>query len=213
MAMDAIKFVHEQLTPAREFPSFRPGDNIVVNYKIIEGDKERIQAFRGDVIQIKGDGSTKTFTVRKVSNGVGVERIFPFASPNISEIQVLKRGQSPSCAPVLPARVAWQESAYQGKKIHQGIVKQPVGRLLCRTAPFTYTAQRKALFRGKLPSFRESPEKRFFIGLVARGHRGRKKGLFDPFMIPLATSLLYKLTYSLMSRTLWVYALPDIRIK
>jgi large subunit ribosomal protein L19 len=93
MAMDAIKFVHEQLTPAREFPSFRPGDNIVVNYKIIEGDKERIQAFRGDVIQIKGDGSTKTFTVRKVSNGVGVERIFPFASPNISEIQVLKRGK------------------------------------------------------------------------------------------------------------------------
>ncbi len=91
--MDLIKYVHEQLTPAKEYPAFRSGDNIVVNYKIIEGDKERIQAFRGDVIQIAGEGATKTFTVRKVSNGVGVERIFPFASPNIVEIQVTKRGK------------------------------------------------------------------------------------------------------------------------
>ena len=91
--MDAIKFVHEQLTPAREIPSFRSGDNIVVSYKIIEGDKERIQSFRGDVIQIKGQGATKTFTIRKVSNGVGVERIFPFSSPIITEIQLLKRGK------------------------------------------------------------------------------------------------------------------------
>jgi large subunit ribosomal protein L19 len=91
--MDAIKFVHEQLTPSRDFPAFRPGDNVVVSYKIIEGDKERIQSFRGDVIQIKGQGATKTFTVRKVSNGVGVERIFPFSSPNLTEIQLLKRGK------------------------------------------------------------------------------------------------------------------------
>jgi large subunit ribosomal protein L19 len=91
--MDAIKFVHEQLTPSRDFPAFRPGDNVVVSYKIIEGDKERIQSFRGDVIQIKGQGATKTFTVRKVSNGVGVERIFPFSSPNLTEVQLLKRGK------------------------------------------------------------------------------------------------------------------------
>lgn len=91
--MDAIKFVHEQLTPSRDLPAFRPGDNIVVSYKIIEGDKERIQSFRGDVIQIKGQGATKTFTIRKVSNGVGVERIFPFSSPIITEIQLLKRGK------------------------------------------------------------------------------------------------------------------------
>ena len=91
--MDAIKFVHEQLMPKRDFPDFRPGDNIVVSYKIIEGDKERIQSFRGDVIQIKGEGATKTFTVRKVSNGVGVERIFPFSSPVITEIELLKRGK------------------------------------------------------------------------------------------------------------------------
>jgi large subunit ribosomal protein L19 len=91
--MDAIKFVQEQLSKKIEYPKFRPGDNIVVNYKIVEGAKERIQAFRGDVIQIKGEGATRTFTVRKISNGVGVERIFPFASPSIVEIQVLKRGK------------------------------------------------------------------------------------------------------------------------
>lgn len=91
--MDAIKFVHEQLTAERKFPNFRPGDNVIVNYKIIEGDKERVQAFRGDVIQVKGQGATKTFTVRKISNGVGVERIFPFNSPNIVDIEVTKKGK------------------------------------------------------------------------------------------------------------------------
>lgn len=91
--MDAIKFVHEQMTKKPEMPNFRAGDNVIVNYKIIEGDKERIQAFRGDVIQIKGQGATKTFTVRKISNGVGVERIFPFVSPNIVDVTVTKRGK------------------------------------------------------------------------------------------------------------------------
>ncbi len=91
--MDAINFIHEQLTPERSLPDFRPGDNIIVDYRIIEGDKERIQSFRGDVIQIKGEGATKTFTVRKISNGVGVERIFPFSSPNIAGIKVTKRGK------------------------------------------------------------------------------------------------------------------------
>ena len=91
--MDAIKYVHDLYANKNTHPEFRPGDNIVVNYKIIEGSKERIQAFRGDVIQIKGTGGTKTFTVRKMSNGVGVERIFPLDSPGIVEIKVLKRGK------------------------------------------------------------------------------------------------------------------------
>lgn len=91
--MDAIDFVHEQLTQIKEFPQFKPGDNVVVSYKIVEGNKERIQNFRGNVIQINGTGSTKTFTVRKISNGVGVERIFPYACPAIDKIQVLKRGK------------------------------------------------------------------------------------------------------------------------
>lgn len=91
--MDAIKFVHEQLDAESNFPAFRPGDNIVVSYRIVEGDKERIQDFRGTVIQIKGEGHNKTFTVRKMSSGVGVERIFPFNNPNIAAIKVLKRGK------------------------------------------------------------------------------------------------------------------------
>lgn len=92
-AMDLINFVHENLTEKKTYPDFRSGDNIVVSYKIVEGAKERIQKFRGDVIQIKGNGSTKTFTVRKMSNGVGVERIFPYFSPHITEVEVLKRGK------------------------------------------------------------------------------------------------------------------------
>jgi len=91
--MDLIKFVQEQTFLGKQLPTFRPGDNVVVSYKIAEGDKVRIQDFRGDVIQIKGDGATKTFTVRKMSNGVGVERIFPYNSPNIDDVKVLKRGK------------------------------------------------------------------------------------------------------------------------
>lgn len=91
--MDLMKFVNETLAETKKHPAFRPGDNISVSYKIKEGDKERIQVFRGDVIQIKGQGLTKTFTVRKISNGVGVERIFPINSPVIDEIKVLKFGK------------------------------------------------------------------------------------------------------------------------
>ena len=91
--MDLIKYVHEQLTPVTNHPSFKPGDNISVSYKIVEGAKERIQIFKGDVIAISGFQSTKTFTVRKMSNGVGVERIFPMSSPSIASIEVLKRGK------------------------------------------------------------------------------------------------------------------------
>ena len=91
--MDAIKYVHEQLGMKNKLPQFKAGDNITVNYKIIEGNKERIQAFKGDVIQLKGHGATATFTVRKISNGIGVERVFPAASPNIESIEINKNGR------------------------------------------------------------------------------------------------------------------------
>lgn len=91
--MNAVNFVHEQLTNKQALPSFKAGDNITVNYKIIEGNKERIQSFKGDVIKRQGNGATATFTVRKVSDGVGVERLFPVFSPNIDSIVLNKVGK------------------------------------------------------------------------------------------------------------------------
>ena len=89
----AIAFVHEQLTVKKEYPAFKAGDNITVNYKIIEGGKERIQSFRGDVIKRQGQGATASFTVRKISDGVGVERSFPVNSPNIDSVLLNKVGK------------------------------------------------------------------------------------------------------------------------
>lgn len=91
--MNAIAFVHEQLTAKKEFPKFKAGDNVTVNYKIQEGNKERIQSFKGDVIKRQGEGGTATFTVRKISDGIGVERLFPLFSPNIDGIQLHKVGK------------------------------------------------------------------------------------------------------------------------
>jgi large subunit ribosomal protein L19 len=89
----AIKFVHEQLTTQRNHPKFKAGDNITVNYKIVEGGKERIQSFRGDVLKTQGTGATASFTVRKISDSIGVERLFPFLSPNIESILLHKVGK------------------------------------------------------------------------------------------------------------------------
>ena len=89
----AVQFVHEQLTGQKEYPNFKAGDNITVNYKIVEGGKERIQSFRGDVIKRQGSGHTASFTVRKISDSVGVERTFPIYSPNIDSIEVNKNGR------------------------------------------------------------------------------------------------------------------------
>lgn len=91
--LEAIQFVHGQLLGQPEFPAFKTGDTVVVTYKIVEGDKTREQDFRGDVIQISGHGATKTFTVRKLSHGVGVERIFAYTNPNVAAVQVVKRGR------------------------------------------------------------------------------------------------------------------------
>lgn len=90
--MDLMKTAQQSLIPVKEVPQFKAGDTVTVFYKIIEGNKEREQQFQGVVLQCKGTGSTKTFTVRKISGGVGVERIFPLYSPKISKIEVNKRG-------------------------------------------------------------------------------------------------------------------------
>lgn len=86
-----IQFVEDQVA-VKQFPEFNAGDTITVTYKIIEGNKERLQKFQGVVLQRVGDGPKASFTLRKISNNVGVERIFPVASPFIDEIEVNKMG-------------------------------------------------------------------------------------------------------------------------
>ncbi len=90
--MDKIKELANELTQVNEWPEFGAGDTLNVTYKIKEGDKERLQSFKGTVIQRRGSGTTETFTIRKISGGTGVERIFPLASPFLEKIVVEKQG-------------------------------------------------------------------------------------------------------------------------
>lgn len=90
---DLLKYANEQLVVKKGLPAFLAGDTVTVHYKIIEGAKERIQQYQGVVLQRRGSGTTETFTVRKISGGVGVERIFPVQSPFIEKINVDKRGK------------------------------------------------------------------------------------------------------------------------
>ena len=75
-----------------DLPEFKPGDTVRIHYQVVEGDKTRIQVFQGAVISLRGSGSSRTVTVRKISNGVGVERIFPLNSPKISRIDITRLG-------------------------------------------------------------------------------------------------------------------------
>jgi large subunit ribosomal protein L19 len=90
--MDIIREIEKEQMRA-DLPAFTPGDTLRVNVRVREGEKERIQAFEGVCIARKGGGMSETFTVRKVSSGVGVERIFPLHSPSIESISVVRRGQ------------------------------------------------------------------------------------------------------------------------
>ena len=91
--MDLVKFVEEQAAVKKQVPAFKAGDTVSVHYKIREGNKERIQIYQGVVIQRNSVGVNETFTVRKMSNGVGVERIFPVNSPNIDKIEINSNGK------------------------------------------------------------------------------------------------------------------------
>ncbi|HBH82702.1 MAG: 50S ribosomal protein L19 [Bacteroidetes bacterium GWE2_41_25] len=91
--MNLMKVVEKEFAVKNEYPKFTSGDTVTVHYKIKEGNKERIQQYRGVVIQRSGEGHTETFTVRKMSGNIGVERIFPVASPFIDKIEVNKHGK------------------------------------------------------------------------------------------------------------------------
>ncbi|MCQ2202487.1 MAG: 50S ribosomal protein L19 [Bacteroidales bacterium] len=91
--MDLIKVAEAAFKTGVELPAFKSGDTVSVSYKIVEGNKERIQVFKGVVIQIKGEGANKRFTVRKMSGNVGVERIFPMNSPFIEKVELNRQGK------------------------------------------------------------------------------------------------------------------------
>jgi large subunit ribosomal protein L19 len=90
--MNVIKQIEQELVAKNELPVFGAGDTIIVSYRIVEGNKERIQQFQGVVLQRRGAGATETFTIRKMSGNIGVERIIPVHSPFIDSITIVKRG-------------------------------------------------------------------------------------------------------------------------
>ncbi len=90
--MDIIKEIQSELIDTKDWPAFGAGDTINVTYKIKEGEKERLQSFQGVVIQRRGSGATETFTIRKMSGNIGVERVFPINNPFLESIEVTKRG-------------------------------------------------------------------------------------------------------------------------
>ena len=90
--MDVIRAIEQQQIK-QDIPDFKPGDNVKVHYRITEGNRERIQVFQGDVIRRHGESSRETFTVRKISFSVGVERTFPVHSPKIEKIEVVRKGK------------------------------------------------------------------------------------------------------------------------
>ncbi|MDI3525445.1 MAG: large subunit ribosomal protein [Candidatus Atribacteria bacterium] len=94
MEMDKARIIQSvEVSYLKEVPDIRPGDTVQVHFKVVEGDKERIQVFEGLVISVRGSGTGRTFKVRKVSFGVGVERTFPLYSPRIEKIEVLRSGK------------------------------------------------------------------------------------------------------------------------
>ncbi len=91
--MDKIQLV-EAGFKRTDIPAFRPSDTVNIHVRVVEGDKERIQQYQGIVINRRGSGMSETITVRKISNGVGVERVFPIHSPSIAKIEVVKEGKA-----------------------------------------------------------------------------------------------------------------------
>ena len=93
MSKDLLGIIEATQQRDTPLPDFEPGDTIAVHVRVIEGEKERIQIFQGAVISIRGGGARKTFMVRKIASGVGVERVFPYHSPRIAKVEIKRRGR------------------------------------------------------------------------------------------------------------------------
>ena len=93
MSLDLVKLVQDEFVTKKDFPEFKAGDTITVYYEIKEGEKTRTQFFKGVVIQRRGSGATETFTIRKMSGNIGVERIFPVNMPALQKVELNQRGK------------------------------------------------------------------------------------------------------------------------
>lgn len=90
---ELLKEKRDELKTKNKFPSLRAGDQVLVHLRVKEGDKERTQAFKGTIIKVQGKNLSRSFTIRKISNGVGVEKTIPFLNPNLDKIEVLSRSK------------------------------------------------------------------------------------------------------------------------
>ena len=117
--MDLIKIAEEAFATGKQHPSFKAGDTVTVAYRIIEGNKERVQLYRGVVIKIAGHGDKKRFTVRKMSGTVGVERIFPIESPAIDSIEVNKVGKVRRAKLYYLRALTGKKARIQEKRVNQ----------------------------------------------------------------------------------------------
>ncbi|MDH5657331.1 MAG: 50S ribosomal protein L19 [Spirochaetia bacterium] len=126
----------------KERPEFAVGDSLKVHYKIKEGDKERIQIFEGNVISIRGEGLGKTFTVRRIAHDVGVERIFPYHSPSIANLQVVRRGL------VRRAKLYF----LRGKSGKEGRIKEKISQSFSEKSKKKAAAKKKTAVKKKAPA-------------------------------------------------------------
>ena len=140
--MDFIKIVNDAFSTGKSHPSFRSGDTITVDYRISEGGKERIQRYRGVVIRISGHGDKKRFTVRKISEGVGVERIFTLESPFIDKITVEKLGKVRRAKLYYLRALTGKKARIKERRV--AIEKKSSPRSGCLTKLVQYTSHRIA---------------------------------------------------------------------
>lgn len=131
--MDKIKLVTAAQIRS-DIPAFHPGDTVSVSVKVVEGDKERIQQFKGIVMGIRGRGISKTFRVRKISNGVGVERIFPMSSPKIAKVEIIKEG-SVRRAKLFYLRKLTGKAATKIKEKKRKHITKQIGEEIIENAP------------------------------------------------------------------------------
>ena len=124
--LDAIKVVQDSFIPQKNHPEFQAGDTITVYNEIKEGEKTRVQFFKGVVLQIRGKGATKTFTIRKMSGVVGVERVFPINLPSIQKIEVNKRGKVRRARIFYFRELTGKKARIKERKTHFKKEEQPV---------------------------------------------------------------------------------------